>query len=118
MCSKSIHPPLLLLSVALLLAVVLSQAAAQVTGATLSGTVTDPSGSVIPHATVTVTNVSQGTERASTTNKDGDYTLPNVTPGVYRLRVAHGALSRQQLARTVKELEADKSIVSFAAPSE
>jgi len=38
--------------------------------------------------------------------------------GVYRVRVAHGALSRQQLARAVKELEADKSIVSFAAPSE
>lgn len=38
--------------------------------------------------------------------------------GVYRVRVAHGSLSRQQLARTVKELEADKSIVSFAAPSE
>jgi hypothetical protein len=38
--------------------------------------------------------------------------------GVYRVRVAHGSLSRQQLARVVKELEADKSIVSFAAPSE
>jgi hypothetical protein len=38
--------------------------------------------------------------------------------GLYRVRVAHGSLSRQQLARTVKELEADKSIVSFAAPSE
>jgi hypothetical protein len=38
--------------------------------------------------------------------------------GVYRVRVAHGALSRQQLARAVKDLEADKSIVSFAAPSE
>jgi hypothetical protein len=38
--------------------------------------------------------------------------------GVYRVRVAHGSLTRQQLARAVKELEADKSIVSFAAPSE
>ena len=38
--------------------------------------------------------------------------------GVYRVRVAHGSLSRQQLARAVKELEANKSIVSFAAPSE
>jgi hypothetical protein len=38
--------------------------------------------------------------------------------GVYRVRVAHGSLSRQQLARAVKELEADKAIVSFAAPSE
>jgi hypothetical protein len=38
--------------------------------------------------------------------------------GVYRVRVAHGSLSRQQLSRAVKEFEADKSIVSFAAPSE
>jgi hypothetical protein len=38
--------------------------------------------------------------------------------GVYRVRVAHGSLSRQQLARAVKELEANKSVVSFAAPSE
>jgi hypothetical protein len=38
--------------------------------------------------------------------------------GVYRVRIAHGSLSRQQFARVVKELEADKSIVSFAAPSE
>jgi hypothetical protein len=38
--------------------------------------------------------------------------------GVYRVRVAHGSLSRQQLARVVKEFETDKSIVSFAAPSE
>ena len=38
--------------------------------------------------------------------------------GVYRVRVAQGSLSRQELARTVKELEADKSIVSFAAPTE
>jgi hypothetical protein len=38
--------------------------------------------------------------------------------GVYRVRVAHGSLSRQQLARVVKELEADKSIVSFAAPGD
>ncbi len=38
--------------------------------------------------------------------------------GVYRVRIAQGSLSRQQLARTMKELEGAKSIVSFAAPSD
>jgi hypothetical protein len=38
--------------------------------------------------------------------------------GIYRVRVAHGALSRQELGRLVKEIEAAKNIVSFAAPTE
>jgi anti-sigma factor RsiW len=38
--------------------------------------------------------------------------------GVYRVRVAHGALSQRELGRLVKEMEAAKNIVSFAAPTE
>jgi anti-sigma factor RsiW len=38
--------------------------------------------------------------------------------GVYRVRVAHGALSQRELSRLVKEMEAAKNIVSFAAPTE
>ena len=38
--------------------------------------------------------------------------------GLYRVRVAQGSLSRQELGRLVKELEAAKTIVSFAAPTE
>jgi hypothetical protein len=38
--------------------------------------------------------------------------------GVYRVRVAHGALSQRELSRLVKEMEAAKTIVSFAAPTE
>ena len=36
--------------------------------------------------------------------------------GIYRVRVAQGSLSRQELGRLVKEMEAAKTIVSFAAP--
>lgn len=121
MRSKSIRLPLPLLSATLFLSVVLSQAAAQVTGATLSGTVTDPSGGVIPNARVSVMNVSQGTERTSTTNKTGDYTLPNVTPGSYRLRVeAQGFQTqvRTSLELTVGQVETLNISLAVAGASE
>jgi len=38
--------------------------------------------------------------------------------GIYRVRVARGSLPGQELARLVKEMQAAKSIVSFAAPAE
>jgi hypothetical protein len=38
--------------------------------------------------------------------------------GLYRVRVAQGSLSRPELAGLVKELEAAKTIVSFAAATE
>jgi hypothetical protein len=38
--------------------------------------------------------------------------------GLYRVRVAEGSVSRQELARLVKEMEAAKTIVSFVAPTE
>jgi hypothetical protein len=38
--------------------------------------------------------------------------------GIYRVRVAQGSVSRQELGRLVKEMEAAKSIVSSALPVE
>jgi hypothetical protein len=38
--------------------------------------------------------------------------------GIYRVRVAEGSVSRAELGRLVKEMEAAKAIVSFAAPTE
>src|SRR5258708_39065840 len=61
---------------------------AQVTGATVNGTVSDPQGNVVVGARVTLTNIAQGTARSVETNKSGDYSVPNVTPGSYQLQVA------------------------------
>jgi len=58
-----------------------------VTG-TLSGTVKDPQGAVVPGATVTVINESQGTEMAPVvTNATGDFVVPNVPAGTYTVQV-------------------------------
>ncbi len=60
---------------------------AQVTGATLSGTVVDPSGNLIPQASVKARNLAQGTERTTTSNSKGEYIFPNLQPGPYEVGV-------------------------------
>jgi hypothetical protein len=67
-----------------------SQARAQVAGATLSGTVTDPSGSAIVGAQVSILNRATGVERAVVTDSTGFYSVPNLLPGQYDVTV--GAL--------------------------
>src|SRR5713226_6684393 len=58
---------------------------AQVAGGTISGTVVDTSGSVIPKASVSITNLATGINRTVTTNEDGLYIAPNLLPASYEL---------------------------------
>jgi hypothetical protein len=51
----------------------------------LTGTVTDPTGAVIPGAQVTITNIKTGAQRATTANGAGYYTMPLLPPGTYQL---------------------------------
>jgi hypothetical protein len=59
----------------------------QDTRGTISGRVLDPSGSVIPGASVTVSNVAMGYKAALTTNADGIYRAPLLSPGSYQIEV-------------------------------
>jgi hypothetical protein len=61
---------------------------AQVTGATLSGTVTDPSGAVVSGADVSIKNNATGDSRAVTSDSAGLFNAPNLTPGVYEVRIS------------------------------
>lgn len=65
---------------------------AQVTGATISGTVTDRTGKVLPNAVVSISNVDIGVTRELTTNDEGFYSAPNLSPGAYGLRVTLAVL--------------------------
>ena len=56
---------------------------AQVVGATLSGTITDASGAVLPNAQVSIKNSANGSVRSIATNAAGLYTAPNLLPGDY-----------------------------------
>jgi len=61
---------------------------AQVSTGTVTGTVKDGQGGVIPGATVTLTNERQGTALApAVTSNTGDYVFPNVPTGTYTVEV-------------------------------
>src|SRR5579863_2837681 len=68
------------------LLIFLPRAQAQLSGS-LSGTVTDPSGSVVPNANVTLTNQASQEQRQVTTNKDGYFAFAAVLPGTYTVKV-------------------------------
>jgi hypothetical protein len=64
-----------------------SPVSAQSTFGSLSGTVTDSSGSAIPDATVTLTSIATGAAQTIATGGDGLYSFVNLNPGDYRLEV-------------------------------
>jgi Carboxypeptidase regulatory-like domain len=96
----------------------------------ISGTVTDPSGGVVPKAQVTVSNLNTGIKRATESNSDGHYLVPLLDPGTYLVTVeAKGfetvsrdgvtvAVSRYALVdfRLQIGAEAIKVTISTAAP--
>jgi hypothetical protein len=62
-------------------------AQAQVLYGSLVGTVVDPTGAVIPNATVTVTESRTGATRDEKTDGAGRYNVANLAPGTYSVRV-------------------------------
>src|SRR5579863_7980093 len=67
--------------------VIRSSAQTASTGA-LNGRVTDPSGGVVPGATVTVISQATGAQRDATTGSDGTYLIPLLPPGEYQVKVS------------------------------
>ena len=67
----------------ILLLVLLVPLAAQTDRATLTGTITDPSGGVVPGAIVSITATATHAERRTTTNPAGAYTLDFLPIGEY-----------------------------------
>src|SRR5256884_66903 len=67
---------------------------AQTVGASLQGTVYDPSGGFVPGAAIEIRNAEQGAVRALITDDKGRYREPLLPPGGYELRVKVGGFRR------------------------
>ena len=55
--------------------------------ASISGTVTDPSGAIVPRCTVTANNVETGLSVTESTNAQGFYSFPSLAVGTYSIKV-------------------------------
>jgi hypothetical protein len=82
---------------------------AQTTGAgTITGTITDPSGAVVPAAAVAVKNTATQAERALTTNEAGIYVAQFLQPGAYEITVSKAGFNKT--ARTGLTLQVGQSL--------
>ncbi len=64
-----------------------SGVSAQTVGAGLQGTVYDPSGAVVPNASIEIRSVDKGSVRTLRADDRGRYRDPLLLPGAYELRV-------------------------------
>ncbi len=71
----------------LLIALIALPTSAQLYTGSIAGTVTDPSGAVVPNAKVVATDVDKGYAFPSTTDKSGHYLVRNLPPATYYLTV-------------------------------
>jgi hypothetical protein len=81
------RPRLLVLTLAALTALVPTYASAQAVTGTISGTIVDQQGSVIPGATVTVIYEATNDSRPTVSDERGNFQLTNLQPGTYTIRV-------------------------------
>ena len=71
---------------------------------TILGTVTDISGAVIPNAKVTITNTGTGITHVTETTGAGDYAVPDLVPGPYRVDVEATGFSKAQVGGTTLQV--------------
>jgi hypothetical protein len=73
----------LIFALPLLACAIAGSAWGQAVTASLVGTITDASGAVVVNAKIVLTETNTGVSRTSQTNDSGNYSFPNLPPGVY-----------------------------------
>lgn len=70
--------------------------------ATVTGTVVDPSGAVVPNATLKLTNDGTGQVVTATSNSAGAFTFPSLAPGHYHLKTIAKGFAENTVAVTLQ----------------
>jgi hypothetical protein len=76
--------------------------------ASLSGTVTDPSGAVIVNAEITVHSLGTGVDRVVNTDSAGLYVVPSLQPGDYKVQAKAGGFSGYTVPKVT--LDVDRAV--------
>ncbi len=86
--------------------------AGQQTSATgsITGTVVDPQGAVVPEATVTATNVERGTSRSTKTDSRGVFIFLQLQPGIHTLTVEMAGFKKFEKTNVVLNAYANLAV--------
>jgi len=71
------------------------------TSGSISGTVTDPQGGVIPKASVVAVETGRGAQYSGVTNEGGEYRITGVLPGTYRVTAQIGRFETEAMTGVV-----------------
>src|SRR5260370_170342 len=77
------------------------------TSGSITGEVTDQSGAVAPNVAVTATNSKTNVARSTATNAAGIYSFPDLTPGIYEVKVAAAGFA--SIVKTNIELQVQQT---------
>ena len=97
------------------------QVYAQVSGALLSGSISDTSGAALPDVTVSIRNTMTAVTRVVTTDSAGFYSAPNLLPGPYQVTFSAKGfvpLSESNLVLAVGETRALNQVLRVGSVSE
>jgi hypothetical protein len=106
---------LALLVIALLIAP--SLMAQSLVSGDVTGTVTDPSGAVVPNASVTLKNNANGSARTTTTTSSGAYRFSLLPPGTYTVSATAQGFSKAEETTSVNVGQATVANVKLAVGS-
>jgi hypothetical protein len=76
--------------------------ATSVNGGSIQGAITDPSGAVVPNATVTIVGTDTGSTKTVTTDKSGYYSVGPLNPGNYSITVSGTGFQKLAVTTVVR----------------
>jgi len=62
------------------------------------GRITDSTGAVVPGSTIHIVNLATSAERTTTTNNNGEFSVPNLPPATYRMTVEKAGFKTASIA--------------------
>jgi hypothetical protein len=80
---------------------------AQSTSGRILGTLTDQSGAAVSGAAVVVTDVQRGTSRTVTTDESGNYAVPDLQPGSYKIHAEAKGFKSVERVNVLLEVATD-----------
>ena len=88
----------------------------QTTTGRILGTISDPSGAAVAGATVVITDVQRGGTRTVSTDGSGNYAVPELQPGVYKVRAQASGFKSVERVNIVVEVAEDCASISRCRP--